>query len=490
MLKRLLSISLLLSSQAYAESSDTLTHKPAAFKLGFETITLPNDESMGMVGGSYLIETLPGLYLGPAAYGAITGERGGFFTGGGEITYRLPVTQQISVDTGFYLGGGGGGAAGVGGGLMLRPHIDLLWDFGGIRAGISASEVRFPSGNFSSRQLGLMISVDDTFSYSDANRIGQYLSATRRGGVGFDRIAVIAAQSKPQGNSVKTTTGAPTPDSTSYAGFLMTQSLNNGWLWGVEAAGAVKGSSDGYAEVLGTFGWEYAFNSSLRAGTRVALGMGGGGAVDTGGGALGKASVFGTYQITRDLDLTLETGLSKAFDGSFQARFASLQLGMALDHPHASSDILNRIEGWQWDASAQHYTSAARRDGSKRSMQNIGFKLNRKIDDGFYLSGQAHSALGGGAGGYSVGLIGAGWESQEIIGKLRLSAEMLVGAAGGGGVDSDGGAIMQPMAYASYPISNNWQVKAGAGVVKSFKGELNSPVLDLSIGYRFGLPRR
>ncbi|MEN9659824.1 MAG: hypothetical protein RL571_3289 [Pseudomonadota bacterium] len=489
MLKQILPIALLIASQAYAEPGESLNQNPAAFKLGFETITLPNDENMGMIGGSYLIETLPGLYLGPAAYGAITGERGGFFTGGAEITYRLPINNCLSVDSGIYLGGGGGGAAGVGSGLMLRPHIDLLWDFGGIRAGISASEVRFPSGHFNSRQLGLMLSFDDSFSYSDASRIGQYLSSSTRSGVGFDRIAIVAAQSKPQGD-VKTTTGAPAPDSTSYAGFLMTQALANGWLWGVEAAGAVKGESDGYAEVLGTFGWEYAFNPSLRAGTRASLGMGGGGAVDTGGGGLGKAAIFGTYQLNRDLDLTLETGVSKAFDGSFSARYASLQLGMALDHPHASTDILSRIEGWEWDASVQQYTRASRRDGSKRSMQNIGFKLNRHIDDGFYLSGQAHSALGGGAGGYSVGLVGAGWESPEVLGKLRLSAEMLIGAAGGGGVDSDGGAIMQPMAYASYPIAKNWQIKAGAGVVKSFKGELNSPVLDLSLGYRFGLARR
>ncbi|MGL4603064.1 MAG: hypothetical protein ACRCU9_02870 [Iodobacter sp.] len=489
MLKRLLSVSLLLISHAYAEQSEEMIQKPAAFKLGFETIQLPGDENMGMVGGSYLIETLPGLYLGPAAYGAVTGERGGFFTGGAEISYRFPVSKQISVDTGFYLGGGGGGAAGVGGGMMLRPHIDVLWDFGGIRAGISASEVRFPSGNFSSRQLGLILSLDNTFAFTDSSQIGKYLSNSPRGGVGFDRIAVTAAQSRTMGD-VKTTTGTPAPDSTSYAGFLMTQSLNNGWLWGVEAAGAVKGASDGYAEVLATLGWEYTFNSSFHAGTRAALGAGGGGAVDTGGGTLGKAAVYGAWQISRDLDLTLETGVSKAFDGSFKARYASLQLGLALDHPHASGDILDRVEGWEWDASVQHYTSAARRDGSKRSMQNIGFKLNRVIEDGFYLTGQAHSALGGGAGGYSVGLFGAGWESKEVIGPLKVSAEMLVGAAGGGGVDSDGGAIMQPMAYISYPVSRNWNAKVGAGLVKSFKGDLNSPVLDFSLGYRFGIPRR
>lgn len=491
MIKRFLLACLFLSisNYAYADLSETLKQKSAEFRLGFETITLAEDESMGLVGGAYLIETYPGLYLGPAAYGAVTGERGGFFTGGGEIVYRFSFLSRASLEAGFYLGGGGGGGAGVGDGLMLRPHLDLLWDFGGFRAGVSASEVSFPSGHFASQQLGLIVAIDDRFLYADHSRVGQAIGNDRRGGLGFDRLAISVAQYRMQGN-VQTTVGTPAPKDTSYAGFLVTQALNDGWLWGIEAAGAVQGSADGYAEVLATLGWEYPFASFLRVGGRAALGAGGGGAVDTGGGSLGKAAAYAAYQMSRDFALTLEAGRAIAFDGSFDANYVSLQLGMALDHPHVEADMPCRIEGWEWDGSMQHYSAAARRDGTKRSMQNIGFKLKRELEQGLYLTGQAHSALGGGAGGYSVGLFGMGWESSEVLARLSFSAEMLVGAAGGGGVESSGGGIIQPMAYASYPISSNWHLQAGAGVVKSLKGELESPVLDLSLGYRFGLPRR
>jgi hypothetical protein len=42
-----------------------------------------------------------------------------------------------------YVGGGGGGVAMVGGGLMVRPHADLLYKFDGGTAGVSVSQVRF-----------------------------------------------------------------------------------------------------------------------------------------------------------------------------------------------------------------------------------------------------------------------------------------------------------------------------------------------------------
>lgn len=56
-------------------SIDTLISKPATVKLGFESIKLPAGQSMGMVGTAYLIEAVPGIYLGSAAYGAISGQQ-------------------------------------------------------------------------------------------------------------------------------------------------------------------------------------------------------------------------------------------------------------------------------------------------------------------------------------------------------------------------------------------------------------------------------
>jgi hypothetical protein len=132
------------------EPDDPLVEAPAQVRIGFEKVSLPRDEKMGLVGTTYLVDLGHGLSFGPAVYGAITGRRGGLFTVGAELAWSRRLAESLDLDLGYYAGGGGGGAAPVGGGLMLRPHADLLWDFGPFRAGISWSQVRFPSGDISS----------------------------------------------------------------------------------------------------------------------------------------------------------------------------------------------------------------------------------------------------------------------------------------------------------------------------------------------------
>ena len=41
--------------------------------------------------------------------------------------------------------------------LMLRPHVDLLWDFGPLRAGVSWAKVYFPNGDIDSDQVGFIL---------------------------------------------------------------------------------------------------------------------------------------------------------------------------------------------------------------------------------------------------------------------------------------------------------------------------------------------
>ena len=131
--------------------------------------------------------------------------------------------------------------------------------------------------------------------------------------------------------------------------------------------------------------------------------------------------------------------------------------------------------------------NAARRDGSVRSLQAVSLKVNRFVSPLIYLSGQAHSAYGGGAGGYSVGLIGLGLQAP-LGSRVRVGAEGLIGAAGGGGVDTQGGAIAQPMAYVGVDVSRSTSLRVGAGRIKSLRhGPLNGNVIDFTLAFTFGV---
>jgi hypothetical protein len=477
---------------AWSQSSpqaSTVHALPVSSRLSFENITLPGGESMGMLGGSYLMSMTPHWLAGPAVYGAATGHRGGFFVGGAELAYRLPVGTDWRVEAGLFAGGGGGGAAPVGGGLMLRPHLDLLWRVGdqGVWAGLSASSVRFPDGQIRSSQAGLVLSVDSDFVYTLPSSYGGGGPSAQRGGMGFDRISVTGTSDHPSDGA----------GNIGLVGFRLAHWMSPRSYWGLEAAGAASGGVAGYAEVLGTVGVEQPISgTSLAVGARAALGVGGGGAVPTDGGLLAKAGVSVSWHISRDLFVSLEGGAVTTPQGSFHARYGQLAVGWELDHPSQGPSTWSRVasfsvtEDMEWDLALENVGQAARKDGSHQAYQSVGLQVRTALNDAFYLSGQAHSAFSGQAGAYSVGLVGLGVETPGLGHGVSAGLEMLVGAAGGGGVDTQGGAVIQPMVKLNWEAGPQSRFHVGVGRIRSIKGVLDSPVVELAWGLAFGVPTR
>jgi len=99
---------------AQENAPPTLSIPSSHARIGFERIRFPGDgPRVGVVGTSYLIDVggVRGLALGPAVYGAISGDHGGFFSLGGEVAWRRRLVGPVGVELGLYAGGGGGGGA-------------------------------------------------------------------------------------------------------------------------------------------------------------------------------------------------------------------------------------------------------------------------------------------------------------------------------------------------------------------------------------------
>ena len=454
-------------------------------RIGFERIEFPGGERVGLVGTSYLVDVpaLSGLAVGPAVYGAITGRRGGFFTIGGEAAWRRQLAGPLGIEIGLFAGGGGGAGAPQGGGLMLRPHADLLWDFGAYALGLSVSRVRFPDGRIDSSQVGIVFNAINDFRFVPAGRIGTPLRSTGRSGIGFDRVQLVSGLYHVRSHTLLAD-GRIAPRDIATLGVRAEQSFNPYAYWGLEANGAAQRTVAGYAEYLGTLGLETeVVRNTLNVGGRVALGMAGGGGIRTGGGVLAKAALYGVVRLGNEFGLSLEAGITRAPRGDFRAVHASAALVWALDGPD-SDNAPARPTRTDFSAGLERY-DAVRRDGSKRALQADVLKVNRYLSANFYLAGQVHSALGGGAGGYSAALIGAGW-SQPIGSRAHVGVELLGGASGGGGVDSRG-SIVQPMAYAGYQLTPAVALRLGAGRVKALHGPLSSTVVDLSVVVTYGV---
>jgi hypothetical protein len=121
-----------------------------------------------------------------------------------------------------------------------------------------------------------------------------------------------------------------------------------------------------------------------------------------------------------------------------------------------------------------------RHDGSSQSLQAIGLRLNWWLGPNAYLTGQAISALGGSAGAYGQGLLGAGMASSARSRWGQVGAELLAGGGGGGGVASLSGGIARAMLwYGRTSHDDGAHARVAVGAVSSRSGPA-SPVIALS----------
>jgi hypothetical protein len=478
--------SVLMSGAALGEDGDSAGREPVgtAFSLGYEQWDLPGGERLGLLGATLLLDIHDGIWgAGPAVYGAATGQRGGFFVGGVQIERFWVGAQGYALSAGLFAGGGGGASAPVGSGLMLRPSLTLYRDLGpASRLGLSWSSVRFPSGRIASRQVGLALSWTGALRQAAAGSGDTLRSRDEPTGLGFDRISATVGRyafSDSDGRRI---------------GLLGTRaeqgSSGAGLSWGLDAAAAAQGDAAGYMELLGSV----AYRSrpapdalpSWRVGLRAALGLGGGGAVPSGGGAM--ARLTGSTEIGPWPGCTLGIELGRLRGGSrLRASYAEVHVGIELEPGSRGSGPADGTTRLEWLASVQHHTGEPRVDGSRRALDTIGLAINRYLGEHFYISGQAHSAYAGGAGAFSVGLLGAGVASAPA--PLRFGAELAVGAGGGGGVATGGGAIAQGLVWAGWQGSPRAEWRLGIGQRRSLHGAAGSTVAALSWSRSFTIAR-
>jgi hypothetical protein len=464
--------------------------------LSFETLRLPDGEHLGLLGGAVLFDIGDQWAAGPAVYGAATGRRGGLFVGGLEVQRRWALAPGWSAVAGGYVGGGGGGAAPVGSGLMLRPALSVLKDVSASwQAGLSWSYVRFPSGNIQSHQLGALLVWRGEFRHYPADQAGMPIDATGTTGLGFDRMALTVGQYRLRGGSGRRI-GLVGVRAERHAD---RQAGGGEFAWGIESAGAATGGAAGYMEVLGTLsaGTEVlpGLLPSWRAGVRLAGGLGGGGAVPTGGGVIGKLTATTEFRPAPGWTVGAEVGAVRGVERAMRGSHAQVWVGMDLE-PHADGQAgrhmptSGEVSRMEWAGTLQHHTNTRRQGGTKRSLGTIGMKLERYLGPHLYLSGQAHSALSGGAGAYAVGLVGVGAATTPEA-PWRAGAEVLVGAAGGGGMDMGGGALAQTVLWAGWRPRGLGEWRLGLGNMRTFGSNAwHTPLVELTWSRPFGVSAR
>jgi hypothetical protein len=496
---RLATLLALLPACALATPDDTpftslQAVRPAAIEANWTKMKMPDGGRTAFASINYLMALNDDWGFGPGVYGAAKGDYGGIFTVGFTGQRRWRLTGNTHLAASLYVGAGGGLSnqqLRFGGGLMLRPELSLRTETGAWYSGIGISQIRFPSGNVKSG-VGLSFVLGRTMEFAsfapeDAGRPGR---SGRRTGLGFDEISLTTGVESPRSSSVDRS-GEPRRQRIGKAGADLRQYIAEGSWWGIEAAGAAKGGADGYMEVLGQIGQDWALGSPrLRLGGQLGLGLAGGGAIDTGSGLLLRAGPALRWITPWGPSLRLDAGLSHAPNGHYSARFVRFALSMPLDSAPVpfGSDAGGTVRVQQLGASVLHMPRMRFKDGREEAVTHLAVTMSREFSPRVYGTAQAGSAAAGGnAGAYSFGLFGLGVQSEPLWSGMRVGAELLVGAAGGGGVKVGGGAVTQAELWAQWPVGDRLRLRAGIGEFRTVRGsDQSSTLTQLGLSYAFG----
>lgn len=508
------SIITIFATPAFSHSYDINNHsqhlllqrQPGFFRFNFDSIKMPNNiQNMGLLGVSYLAELNPYVYAGIGTYGSITGTQGGLFVLGLEGGLHYEFAQNWWADAGMYAGGGGGRSSLVGGGLMLRPHIGVEYDFDYARIGLHYSYITFPSGKIHSKQFGIDLDIPfdfyyvnpchyrcGLFNYSDIKLpCGEFLD--------FDKNDFgILLQAYFQNKDTKNVEGQIQNGTIGLVGAELDHYFTKYAFWYVKGAGAFRGIPNGYMDILGGLGYHWSWSGSpneFALVPQLGVGAGGGGNVDTGGGVLIQPQLGVEIPITSNFAARVSGGYLWSPKG--QMRSYTLT-GTLLYHLNIATGSCSppcmlarcfNIQGWRVNLFNQTYARPQRTSFSYRSPINLfALQIDQMFSPYFFLSYQGSFAYSGKhAGGYATGMIGPGIQSDEFCNRhVRAFAEILAGAGGGGNLAMGGGALIEPVVGLHFAVNPCMGLQASVGQVKALHHNLNTPVVNLGLTFSFG----
>jgi len=494
-MKQQITALLLCHTFLWANESIPVTQYQADYSMTYEQIELPGSEKMGLVGLGMLFDIGTYSYGGVRLYGAVDGQRGGFFTVGAEGGLRYDVTESLQVKSGLFVGAGGGGSAPQGGGLMLRPYAELAYRTPTWSLGLGVSHVNFPNGDIESTQAYLSLAFPTQGSYLRGEHFEQNLSLhthTLQSKREDLTVSFFTEYYSPKSGSLNTDGVTPTK-SYSLAGIKFDKVLGEHLYSYFQAAGAGGGESDGYMEIFGGLGAHYRLGTlPLYLGAEAAIGASGGGKVDTGGGLVYRAQATLQAKITKHLTLSSFGGMIEAVDGTFSATTYGLTLGYktTLFDAVSKEDLSHTTHSaWHFRMLNKSYLDGEKLFKTSKGVDRVdllGFAIDWYLNQNLYITGQSYWAYKGEAGGYAEGIFGIGYRSDRYHG-FSTYAEVLGGVGGGGGVNIDGGLFGSIGAGVTYTINNSWEIGLEADYLQNSSGSFSTTALKAHIGYRFSL---
>jgi hypothetical protein len=472
--------------------------------LDYISVKMPIDEfnnpeiNMGLTGIHYNLLLNKSVYAGVGFYGSVNGQRGGFFTLGLNLGVRKNLTEKLFIDTGFHFGGGGGAGAPDGGGAFLLPHLNLGYQFKKASATLGYSYINFfDKGNINSTQFRIGIQIPLSFDYANFKNKEKLFLVKKLKNSKWNqfskRISLKLHEDNlsPYGDSQLTDFTSLKGKTIRLAGFEIASYLTDNWFAYFRADGAFHGIRGGYMDLFIGAGYRFSMNKNrTNILTKFAIGAGGGGSADTGGGVL----IYPDISLEQKLFNDIYISINKGYLLNPNQHFASSTLGFGLKYYVNQQGIKQKnnsyysstkFKGIEVSIGQEIYFNAQRITHPIENLHQIAMQVNLFLNKNIYVAGHTSFAHFGGAGAYAEGIVGIGYQSKSILNnKIEIFTQLLAGAAGGGNISTGQGLILKPSIGFNYKLNNKLSFKTSLGKVKARGGNLNSTSLNFGLNYR------
>ncbi|MDG1403693.1 hypothetical protein [Polaribacter sp.] len=500
MKKILFVFALVLSGQLLDAQNEIVPKKKSqkAFaKLDFLSLDLPKDDpNMGFTGIHYNLMLNDWSYAGLGIYGAVSGNKGGFFTLGVNAGIKKYVSDVFYVDAGFHFGGGGGAGAPDGGGAFILPHFNLGYNFKhfSINSGWSYVDF-FDGGNIKGHQLnvGLEIPLGYSFSNYEAseNEFNFEMLERSSWNVNSKRTSLMLHLNnlKIEGDDTNINVQKFNRATIRLAGFELATYFSKNWFSFLKVDGAFDGIKAGYMDVFLGGGYHFSFNKNrTNILAKFGVGAGGGGGVDTKGGFLMYPDISLEQKLFKNTFLSINKGFVMSPDSHFYTSSFGVGLKYYIDRNGIISEEKSfskgKFKGIELITKQDLYFNAKRDGNPTENLHQISLQINLNLNKNIYVTGQTSFANFGNAGAYAEGIVGLGTRTNPLLkDKVIFFGQILGGAAGGGDISTGEGFIVKPSAGLSYKLNNTLSFRTAAGFVKAKGGNLSNPFVNFGIKY-------
>ena len=481
---------------------DVFKIKTYSFKLSWEEISRSKNEYIGLVGVQYILNSFiySNSYIGIGGYGALTGDRGGFFTAGLMPGLNISFRDNLTLDFGLFIGGGGGAGAFPGNGEMIRGHL-----YFGRKINQYVGWIGFISSYISGIKIGNKYSIAITRSIP----FFEHISFSQKSSVPIPnikfrsyRIAVtpsIAFYGVP--NRLVGRNSDPLKKRIPLSGSDIEKNIGEKLNFVFSLYGASGGNAVGYGKIMFGLGYPVFINRYLNLHSYFQLGMSGGGNIDTGGGFIYRSSFRLSYPLTKSISFQGFYGIINAPNGSFNATFfgTGILMHKNLLEPILEYQIKNKTLvslpsrlfskfPFKWHVGNKIVIpkkSLKEINGNpyKNLLNSISLGIEIPINKKINLLSVTYWAYSGDIGAYAEGCFGLNTNIIKI-GDFYIGGQSEIGAAGGGGVNANNGIFHQHTINVGYPLNLNHRIKLRIGWQGSFHKESLSGIVGV-VEYEF-----